>query len=370
VLVVDHFVPQPNRDAGSRTMMGFLRVMVQAGLVVKFWPHNMQYSAGYTETLQAMGIEVFHGHTQMPFARWIKENGSELDCVLLSRPEVAQDVIDLIRLHSRCRVIYYGHDLHFLRMRRQAQVMQDPQLLRAAERMEETERSIWNKADLSLYPSEEESDIASALRPDRPFQAVVPYAFDSFPTDRAVPPGQEIIFVAGFGHPPNEDAACWFSGDVLPLIRAVCPDARLSIIGSNPGTCVKALAGDGVAIFADVSDAELAEAYGRARVAVVPLRCGAGVKLKVVEALHVGVPLVTTPVGAQGLPGIFRVCAVESEPDRFASAVIALLRDDAAWTLNSAAQRAFAADRFSTDAMAASLLAALGMPAPSKQRPA
>lgn len=384
VLVIDHYVPQPDRDAGSRLMMGFLRVLVQAGAVVKFWPHNVSYSAGYTEVLQGMGIEVFHGPDQAPFATWIRQVGDEFDCILLSRPDVAEDVIQPIRLHSTARLAYFGHDLHFRRMRLQGELMRDERMLRSAERMEARERAIWQQVDVSLYPSDEEADIARAFQPDADIRSVVPYCFDRFASPRQPPAGLEIIFVAGFGHPPNEDAACWFVAEVLPLVREQVPGAHLSIIGSNPTPAVVALAEaravgdriapvDGerapeppaaarpVAVFANVSDPDLRAAYARARVAVVPLRCGAGVKLKVVEALVEGVPLVTTPVGAQGLPGIWQVVAVTEDPTPFAAAVVGLLRDDAAWGRSCAAQLAFGRARFSGDAVGDTLLDALGL---------
>ena len=360
VLVIDHYVPTPDRDAGSRAIMSCLHILLQAGFVVKFWPHNMSYSPGYTEVLQGMGIEVFHGPRQAPFETWIKTVGSEFDTILVSRPEVAEDVIPPIRRHAaRARVIYYGHDLHFRRMRQQADVTHDEALRRLAEHMREREYAIWRQSDLSLYLSEEEAQIASALQPDANIGSVVPYCFDHFADPRSAPPGHEIIFIAGFGHPPNEDAALWFVNEILPLIRAEVPDARLSVIGSNPTEKVQALAGDGITLFANVTDAELEAAYDRARVAVVPLRCGAGVKLKVVEALRAGVPLVTTPVGAQGLPGLSQIIAVEDDAALFAAAVAALLQDDIAWEKSSQQQVEFARQRFSREAMTASLLAAL-----------
>jgi glycosyltransferase involved in cell wall biosynthesis len=308
-----------------------------------------------------MGIEVFHGPGQAPFQTWIKAFGDELDTVLISRPEVAEDLIPSIRRHCRTRVIYYGHDLHFRRLELQARIMQDDRLFGQAELMRQREYAIWRQADLSLYLSEEEAQIAAALQPDARIGSVVPYFFDEFAPPRAAAAGQEIIFVAGFGHPPNEDAAVWFAGEILPLIRARVPAAHLSIIGSNPTARVRELAGDGITIFANVSDAELQAAYSRARVAVVPLRCGAGVKLKVVEALRAGVPLVTTQVGAQGLAGLSRVAAVEDDAAPFAAAVTALLRDDAEWTRRSLQQVDFARERFSREAMKASLLTALNM---------
>jgi GT2 family glycosyltransferase/glycosyltransferase involved in cell wall biosynthesis len=362
VLVIDHYVPTPDRDAGSRTILACLDTLLQAGFIVKFWPHNLSYSPGYTEALQAMGIEVFHGPDQPPFDTWIKAVGNELDTVLVSRPEVAEDVMPSIRRHSKARVVYYGHDLHFRRMRQQADITGDARLLRLAEHMRDRERAVWRQADLSLYPSEEEAEIASALQPDARIGSVVPYCFDCFAEPRAVPTGQEIVFVAGFGHSPNEDAALWFASEVLPLIRTEVPDAHLSIIGANPTARVRDLAGAGIALFANVTEAELAAAYDRARVAVVPLRCGAGVKRKVVEALRNGVPLVTTKVGAQGLPGLSQVVAVEETPALFAGAVIALLRDDAEWEKRCGEQIKYAEARFSRQALASSLLMAMASP--------
>ncbi len=302
VLVIDHYVPTPDRDAGSRTVMAFLDVLLEAGFVVKFWPHNLSYSPGYTEALQAMGIEVLHGPGQAPFETWIKSAGGEIDAVLVSRPDVAEDVIPAIRRYSRSRILYYGHDLHFRRMQRQAGLTGNDRLLGAARHMRERERAIWRQADLSLYPSEDEARAAAALQPEVAIGTIMPYFFDQFAAPRSAPARQEIIFVAGFGHPPNEDAAIWFVEAILPLIRTDLPGAHLSIIGSNPTARVQDLAGDGIAVFANVSDAELAAAYDRARVAVVPLRCGAGVKLKTVEALRTGVPLVTTEVGQKACP--------------------------------------------------------------------
>jgi len=367
ILVIDHYVPTPDRDAGSRVIMAWLEVLLQAGFVVKFWPHNLSYSPKYTEALQDMGVEVFYGPGQPPFETWIKQVGGEIDTVLVSRPEVAEDVIPSIRRHSKAQVIYYGVDLHFERMRMQAEVMRDDRMLRAAANMRDRECAIWRQADLSLYLSEEEARTASALQPDSKIKSVVPYCFDQFARPRTAPKGEEIIFVAGFGHPPNGDAAFWFVHEILPLIRVGAPGAHLSIIGSNPTPRVRALAADGIAVFADVSTTELAAAYARARVAVVPLRCGAGVKLKVVEALSAGLPLVTTPVGAQGLPGLSAVAAVECDAESFAAAVVSLLHDDVAWGTRRREQVEYAQSRFSRAALTASLLNALGVPSSLNQ---
>jgi glycosyltransferase involved in cell wall biosynthesis len=156
---------------------------------------------------------------------------------------------------------------------------------------------------------------------------------------------------------------CWFVASVLPLVRAQIPDATLAIVGSHPTERVRALVGSAVTLHANVSDAELLAWYERARAAVVPLRCGAGVKLKVVEALREGLPLVTTPIGAQGLPGLASVVAVEATPSAIAEALCALLLDDVLWRHQAAAQIRYARTHFGTAALARSLQACGLLPA-------
>lgn len=363
VLVVDHQVPEHDRDAGSRTMLCLLRALLSEGMVVKFWPHNLFYKPGYVEALQDLGVEVMYGPDQPPLGEWLRSFGAELDLVLLSRPDVAEACLPMVRAHSAARVLYYGHDLHFSRMRMQGTLLRDEYLLRAADRAEERERAVWRGADVALYPSEEEAASVRAMEPGVTAQAIVPYCFETFGVERQTPAGRGMIFVGGFGHPPNEDAAWWFVLHVLPLVLARFPDATLSIVGSNPTARVRALAGDIVQVHADVSDHALAVHYRRARVAVVPLRCGAGVKLKAVEALKEGLPLVTTPVGTQGLPGVADVVSVCLDATSFADAVCALLQDSGLWQQRCAAQLAYARERFSEAALSQSLRQAMALPA-------
>jgi glycosyltransferase involved in cell wall biosynthesis len=168
-----------------------------------------------------------------------------------------------------------------------------------------------------------------------------------------------LLFVAGFAHPPNRHGLTWFLDNVLPDIRARLPAARLVIAGSNPPPDVQALSSSHISIRPNVSEAELRALYHAARVAVVPLRYGAGVKLKVVEALREGLPLVTTPVGAQGVPGIADILPVHDEPAAFADAVRRLLTDGIAWAECATAQVEYAAAHYSEAALRGSLQQAL-----------
>lgn len=355
VLIIDHYLPEPDRDAGSRTMLAFVRALLVSGLVVKFWPLNLRASPGYAAAMEDMGVEIFYGADQKPLPVWLREHGRDLDIVLLSRPDVALQCLDIVRSTTRARVVYYGHDLHFRRMETMAEGM------RPAKAMRERELSIWQRSDLVLYPSEEEVTVVRAMAPKANVRAVVPFALD--PVNEAGPAlgAREmwILFVGGFAHPPNAQAAVWFVREVLPDILLQVPQSRLAIVGSNPADDVIALGGENVSLFSNVSDDELEAWYQKARVAVIPLLVGAGVKMKTVEALWHGLPAVMTPVGAQGLPGLEEVAAVETDAAAFGAAVVALLTDDALWQQRRDGQIAYAKERFSEAALRRSLLDAL-----------
>ena len=361
VLVIDHRLPEPDRDAGSRSMLEFVQALVQAGAVVKFWSDCPAPNRRYAAALQALGVEARCG-TWRQFIDWIARNGAALDHVLLSRPDVAERYLPLLRQASRARVAFYGHNLHHNRMRQCAAAARDTRLARAAERMLRRERRVWRAADVVLYPSQAEVERVVALEPGVVARAVQPYGFADFAPPHPPVPGRTLLFVAGFAHPPNEDAACWLVRDIMPLVRRHAPLTRLAIVGSQPTARVRALAAADVTIAADVSDAMLRAWYADARVAIVPLRHGAGVKRKVVEALREGVPLVTTDVGAQGLPGLDAVAAVCGTATTLAAAIVALLRDDVLWAARSRAGLAYARTHFSTATLRTTLCRAIGVP--------
>ena len=361
VLVLDHYVPEPDRDAGSRNILNYIEALLAAGAVVKFWPHNRQYKPFYTEALQDRGVEVFHGGRAKAFGEWIAEHGAAIDHVLLSRPEVALGTLAALKRHTGARLIYYGHDLHFRRLRLQAELTGEAQAAAAAARMERIERFVWRSVDLVLYPAAEEATTVAGLEPSVIARAIPAFGFTRFAAPRPPPPGTDILFVGGFAHPPNEAAVLWFVAAILPLIQARRPDARLVVAGSRPGPRVRALEASGVIVRADLTADELDADYRAARVAIAPLRFGAGVKLKVAEALRTGTPLVTTEVGAQGLPGLARVVAIADDPASFAAAVLALLDDSALWQARSTAQIAYARAQLTRTALHRGFLEAIGL---------
>ena len=357
ILIVDHYIPQPDRDAGSRTMWQFIRMFARRGYSVKFWPQNLYCDPVYAPLLQQIGVEVIYGAEYLDgFKSWMQQHGYALNGVLLSRPQIAIDFIEPVRRHTQAPLLYYGHDVHYLRIEDQFRMQPDTALRVEYDKARQLEHQVWESVDAVYYPSETETrhvrEWLDRKAPGVRSYTVPAYAYDSFPDqpDQNLDQRRNLIFVAGFAHPPNEDAAEWFVREVLPLIRTGHPGVHLYLVGSNPSAAVLALQGEGVTVTGFISDDELAKHYETARVVVAPLRYGGGMKGKVIEAMRFGVPCVTTSAGIQGLAETSGFLAAADAPAEFASLVLRYLVDDAEWRRVSAAAQGFVRSHFTEQA--------------------
>jgi len=336
ILVIDHYVPEWDRDAGSRTMYQFLLAMVGKGWSVTFWPDNLNYSRRYAQVLQAHGIEVLYGSRWTgKFAEFCSERQSLYDAVLVSRPHIAVSYLDDIREYLKIPIWFYGHDVHFRRMELQReQGLPGAPGFAAVEDMRMLELRVCNGSNLVLYPSRDEAEFMARLVSGNVIcKAITPYSYPealvasvrerlSLP---AKPAGEvlSLLFVGGFGHHPNVDGLIWFAQDVATLLRQRKCRFHLKVVGSKATAEIWRLGGEDIDVLGFVSDAQLDQLYRDADLVIAPLRYGAGVKGKVVEAMANGVPVVTTSVGAQGLDGAQDALFLGDSADEFANAVIA-----------------------------------------------
>ena len=364
ILVVDRHLPHTDRDAGSRAIWQLLRVLHLHGLDVKFWPLDGTPDPLYAGLMAMHGYEVVgDGADPAGFERWIAAHGAYVDHVLLSRPLVADAVIDAVRRHSRAPVIYYGHDIHHRRIERELDVTGAPGLREHARHLQWVEASIWARSDLVLYPAAGEThEVATWLAATGASAraATVPlFAYEDTPP-LAEGPGvvaaerRNLVFVGGYAHAPNADAAVWFTREVWPLVKARIPDCRLRLIGADPGAEVRQLASAEVAVTGYLSEGALNDEYRNARVALAPLRFGAGTKGKVLEAMRLGIPCVVTPTGAQGLEDA-AFLRVADDAEGLAAHIEALFADDESWLAASAAAQAFVRERYSVHTVWAAL---------------
>ena len=158
---------------------------------------------------------------------------------------------------------------------------------------------------------------------------IVPNGVDDKLTDKPSVPRDlhRLVFVGTMNYGPNEDAVLYFCREIFPRVRAQIPDARLSIVGLKPPATLLALQDDR-SIFVHANVPDVAPYVQRATVSIVPLRVGGGTRLKILESLALGTPVVSTTVGAEGLDlnhGEHLLLA--DSPADFAEAVVRMLRD-------------------------------------------
>jgi glycosyltransferase involved in cell wall biosynthesis len=199
-----------------------------------------------------------------------------------------------------------------------------------AARLEEA--TLARTSDHLLFSSERDRNALRGQLGGLPSSIVLPNGVDLRYWQRttAVRPRDTVVFAGALPYPPNDDAARFLVTDVLPVIRRARPDVRLVIVGRDPSPRLirTAAAIPGVELTGTVAD--MRPFLERATLALIPLRFGTGIQNKLLEAMAMGVPVVTTPLAAAGLhlphdPSPPPLVAVAPDPDAFAAASIALL---------------------------------------------
>lgn len=327
---IDRYVPQYDKDAGSKSTLSYIKAFMKMGYSVKFIPEDFKEDEVYSSFLEQLGVEVLTGSCYLlNIDKWITDYGKHFDIAFSNRPFTTSKYLDVLKSSIKGKLIYYGHDLHYARELREYKLTRDKSLLAHANQMKKLEYAIMEQADIVYYPSFLEIDEIAKEAPNVNAVAIPVYVYDE-PYKR-IPleanSRKDLVFVGGFAHEPNVDAVRWFVKEVLPTVLKEIPDIRFQVIGSNPPDEIKNMACDHVLVRGFVTEEELEEAYYNARMAVVPLRFGAGMKGKVIEALYYNVPVVTTSIGAQGLQAYENVMIVKDEASEFANRLIELYQN-------------------------------------------
>jgi glycosyltransferase involved in cell wall biosynthesis len=150
---------------------------------------------------------------------------------------------------------------------------------------------------------------------------------DYFKPNGASEKPASLVFTGSMDYYPNEDAIRYFMNDVLPIVRREFPHIDVTVVGRDPSQSLREAAKtSGVELTGRVPDVR--PYMNEASVYIAPIRVGGGTRLKIYEALAMGKPVVSTTIGAEGLPltdGEHFLCA--DKPDTFATAIISLLLD-------------------------------------------
>ncbi len=356
VLVVDHYLPQVEKDAGSRTIDNFIDVMLELGYSVKFLGENSNTGRHYQKKYQLKGVEVLYG-TQFNFAlkswrRYLKAHLNDLDAILLSRSSVCIPILAFLKHHKyKGNIIYYGHDLGFQRLEKEGRLKNDDAMLKLAKKIKADEDFMYTNVTNALgISSEEIAFLRSYIK--TPIHYVPPYFFDVATDGLDYAQREGLMFVGGFNHPPNQDAMRWFLDEVYAPLAA--DGIKLTVAGSKMPAFMYEYQTrfPTLTIRPDVPSDELEDMYRRARIAIVPLLSGAGVKGKVIEAFAKGVPVIGTDTAFEGMPkdAGFIYKGVNTPADTVAE-IRRVYNDPAYWQQLSNYGQAYIRNNFARDNM-------------------
>ena len=330
ILVIDHHLPMPDKDAGSVRMFHILNTLHELGHRVTFIPDNLANIPPYGEELQRRGIEIIYHPYIKKVRDYLISHGSEFDAVVLSRCDFARKHIADTRLYApRSRIIFDTVDLHFVRTEREAQITSDSETREKARQKEQLEYDLIDQADETWVVSNVEQKLLREARPHKSVEIVstiaeIPGSKTPFALRR------DCLFIGGFQHTPNIDAVLFFVQKIYPLVSEHLPDAKFYIIGDKAPPEIVALATERIVIAGWQRD--IRPFFDSAKLSVAPLRFGAGVKGKINQSMGFGVPVVATTLAIEGMPLINRRdILVADEAEDFAHALIELYESEALW---------------------------------------
>ena len=330
ILVIDAYTPEPDRDSGSVRLRYLMECLASLGYAVTFMAHDCSYAGRYTTDLQRLGIEVIYSPRFKSPRAFLKAHGGSFDFVFISRHYVAVNYRGLLRRYCpRAKLVFDTVDLHHLREQRLAELEKSVTLKLCAAVTRRYELAMVNAADATLVVSPAEKGVLQKAAPEA-LVHVVSNIHEVQASRRPFEEREDIFFVGSFRHPPNIDAALWFVRSIWPMIRQELPGATFHLIGSHAPEAVRALEGDGVRYHGHVNS--LDPWLDGCRLAVAPLRYGAGIKGKVNQSMSRGQPVVATPIAVEGMfaQSGHDVLVAESASD-FAAQVIRLYRDEDLW---------------------------------------
>ncbi len=307
--------------------------LAAAGYAVSLFP-VAGHEGGIPDDLVSAGVRVIPGdldtHVSHPSVAY--------DAVIVSRPHNFERVGEIVRHRQpTARLIYDCEALFWRRMLGQAAQTSDSttryRLEADAADMRELEERFVVESDYAVTVSEDEAAMLRAVPGACRIQTLLP-------AEPAITPGpadlrgrRGIGYVAGWmagSESPNADGLRWFAATVLPIIRASLPWVQLDVTGANPPDDLLELSDPNLRFVGFVPD--IAAFYAARRIIIAPIRFGAGVKVKTVQAMQYGVPVVATTCGAEGIAVADpEALVIRDDPEEFAAAVLELLTDARRW---------------------------------------
>lgn len=327
VLVIDAWLPTPDRDSASLRMFRLLGLLTEFGTVT-LAADDFDARASGLGGVQGLGVRV----VTPPLTAQIEleQCGGEYDVIFLSRVEVADKYLTIAREYApQAKIVFDTTDLAFVRAFRGAKVLGNRNLVRRAVELKRLELDLIRAADVTLVVSTAEQAMLAQECPGAGVR-VVSNIHEVSPSERAFTQRSGILFVGAFPHHPNADGMRWFCDEILPRVRERLGDIHVTVVGSEPPQWLRARQDEHFQVAGHVRN--LAPLWEECRASVAPLRYGAGVKGKVLSSMGHGVPVVGTTIAAEGMPAQDRrEMMIADDAAGFADALCEVYGDERVW---------------------------------------
>ncbi|HVA99768.1 MAG TPA: glycosyltransferase family 4 protein [Acidimicrobiales bacterium] len=353
ILLVDDVVPEEALGAGyPRLLETIAQIQSVPSVEVSFFPtldhrHATNDLGAIRPWTGSVPLEIIADDLEKHLGQMASQH-TRYDAVVISRPHNYEYVIETLRTFlPEVPIVYDAEALFYRRLERQLAFCSDlerPRLAIETTKMKKLEAEIASEVDELVFVSDEEADL---LRPFASGNCSVnsPLLKSVHWTEAGFTEREGVVFVASWSSgpkSPNVDGMQWFAREVWPRVLARLGSAKLRVTGGSAPAEVLRFSCESIVFLGRVED--LDSVYACARVIVVPNRYGAGVKNKTIEALQCGVPTVSTPVGAEGVPvsgslsdeakdnfGYPSFLYVTEDATRFAERIVSLLSDESLW---------------------------------------
>lgn len=350
-LFVDVKWPRPDRDAASQRAMQLIGELVAIGFEVDVAVIDAIEDDGRDPPADLAGGQPVPGSGVEAVLAHVARRRVAYRVAILAWTRVAQVLLQRLRSASPSTAIVFDTvDVNHVREYRHARATGNANLLRRAMAMKVAELAAVEAADRTIAVTD--VDAATLASASGRHVDVVTLAVDERVSPVPGPASRSGLLFLGNVHAwHNVDAILHLVADILPSAQARRPGLTLAIAGAGYAEPIAALAAPGVIKLGAVE--RLEPVFDRARIFACPLRIGSGVKGKLLTALALGLPVVTTPIGAEGM-GIIDGCdgLIAESTDAFIAAILRLEMDDALWHRLSAGGQSLVRARFSSAVVA------------------
>lgn len=352
ILVAFARIPQFDTYGADRTAYSYLKLFADVDLDITFIPLDFLNNENYESYLKDLGIDILTGlFYKKHWIHWLIINGYKYDYVFMQLIDSAL-ISGAAKVYCpNAKIAYCEYDLSFLRKEREYEITKDNTALYEAEYFKRTEFGIMKDADIIYTLGVYEKDILKEILPNRSIEALPVYIYEESLSDidHDFKKRKDLLIVSHVDFEQNIDGILWFKENVFPKIVERFPDIIWNIVGKVSDLNRNRLIDDNIVVHGWMSDEDLKKLYDTCRIAVVPLRFGSGVKGKIIEAAYHGLPVVTTSVGAEGIPlDCGNILVVEDE-DVLANIVIELYEDHDKLEKMSMAATTFIKDNYIYD---------------------